>query len=466
MNPAKAGSIPPRVTEDTICALATPAGPGGIAVIRVSGPQSLAIADATFRGKHLPSQRPGHTILHGYLHEPSRKPSAADRMIDEVLVSIFRAPRSYTGEDMVEISSHGGPAVADAILHLLAGQGARPSLPGEFTRRAVMNGKLDLTQAEAVLDLAEARSDAARARAIRQLTGVFSRHILELEKELQSLQSRLAAHLELGDELPAGETRKLNQALGRNADRLAATLRHAEAGPLLRQGALVAIVGRPNVGKSSLFNRLVGEERAIVTPTPGTTRDAIEAAVELKGIVVRLVDTAGWRTRAGRIEALGAARAKHYAQRADALMVVIDSSRPPTEMDAQIIRATEGKRRILVFNKSDCKPPALNHGLPSVNGTPCVRVSARSGQGIAALRTAVGRLFADVTRDTGFTANRRHIESLRRAHAALEAARKAPALDVRGSEVAAAIAALEEMLGQRTSEQVLDRVFSEFCIGK
>ena len=457
---------------DTVCALATPPGTGAIAVIRVSGPEALAIADRVFRGKRSLARSPGYSILHGHLQVPANgngrqaaRPEAGP--VDEVLVSVFRAPHSYTGEDMVEISSHGGVAAPDAVMQLLAECGARPAAPGEFTRRAVLNGKLDLIQAEAVLDIIQASDRAARERAVRQLTGVFSHRIEDLRSELASLQARLTVLLEFGEELPSGASRAVDRQLRRASQQLSGLLEQAESGPRLRRGALVAIVGRPNVGKSSLFNRLVGEERAIVTPIPGTTRDAIEASVELDGHVLRLVDTAGWRARAGHIEALGAARARHCADRADALLLVLDASRPLTDDDRQLAAATAAKRRILVLNKTDL--PACRAEPPdgfAGDQAPRIRVSARTGQGIARLRRTISRVSGREDGRSDFTANRRHIENLRQARQAIRAAAASSALDVRIAETGAAAGALDELLGRRSSEQVLDQVFREFCVGK
>jgi tRNA modification GTPase len=432
-------------------------------VVRVSGPDALHIADLVFRGKPKPSTRPGHTISHGWIADPD-----SGRTVDEVLLSVFRRPRSYTGEDMVEVSGHGGPAVTDAVLSLLIRNGARPAAPGEFTRRAVLNGKLDLAQAEAVLDLVQARSTIARERAVRQLSGIFSNRIEEIEKDLRAVQTRLTGLIEFGEELPAGSAlHDVDLRLKRISEQLAEVCDKAETGPILRQGALVAIVGAPNAGKSSLFNRLVGEDRAIVTDTPGTTRDAIEAGLDLKGLPVRLVDTAGWRAHAGRIEAIGAARARHYAQRADALLLVLDSSKPLSAIDEQIVAATEDKRRIMVFNKADLKPPAVDYPRPSPNGTRHVRISAKTGLGLSRLKDAVVRLFTSSNESEGdFIATRRQIEGLRRAQAAIETARASSILDVRMSETDNAMTALEELLGRLTSEQVLDAVFSQFCVGK
>ena len=445
---------------DTITALATPPGCGGIAVIRVSGPDSLQLADRLFRGRVRPSRRPGYTIAHGFLTNPATRET-----IDEVLISIFRHPRSYTGEDMVEISCHGGTAVSGAALDVLTAQGARLALPGEFTRRAVLNGKLNLTQAEAVRELVQARTDFARGRAIRQLAGALSDRVARLGTALDQVQSRLVALLEFGEELPATGLAPALRDLARVRRQLGVLLEQSRSSSLLRQGALVVIVGKPNVGKSSLFNRLAGEERAIVTEIPGTTRDCLEAELNLGGLPVRLVDTAGWRTRAGRIEALGRARAQHYAERADALLVILDSSRPLSREDEAVLDATTGQRRLLVMSKADLAT-RVRRPSPATHRASCLRVSAKTGLGIKTLTAWLRRQFLRPQAQADFVAGPRHVASLRRADAALANAQAGGSLDIRVQEVARARSALDELLGVRTSEAVLDEIFQEFCVGK
>jgi tRNA modification GTPase len=447
---------------------------------------------------------PGYTIAHGYItQEPRNQGTKEPRnqgpslessnprilesspgILDEVLVSVFRAPHSYTGEDMTEISCHGGAAAGAAIIRLLLAAGrTRPARPGEFTRRAVMNGKLDLAQAEAIPDLVRAPSEKARQQAAAQLLGTFSRRIDELRGNLLAVQTDLTATLEFGDDLPAASRRRTDgrlRAARRQLDRL---VKQAEAGPLLRQGALVVIVGKPNVGKSSLFNRLLDEDRAIVTPLPGTTRDALEANLSLGGIVIRLVDTAGWRTRTGRIEAIGKARARHYAERADALLAVLDGSRPLTPEDRDVLAAVSDRRSITVLNKTDLEAKSKVKGQKSKPGAVCnmqsaicnlqspgtapwVRVSCRTGIGIPQLRSRLARLFTGRMPDADFIANQRHLDGLRRAARSVDRAARHDVLDVRVQELGSALEALHELTGRITSNEILDQVFSQFCVGK
>jgi tRNA modification GTPase len=452
--------VPDRAT---IIAQATPPGEGGIAVIRVSGPDAIALTTPFFSGKRSLARVPGYTIAHGYISDP-RIPS----VLDEVLVSVFRAPHSYTGEDMVEISCHGGVAASSAIIRLLLATGKmRPAERGEFTRRAVLNGKLDLAQAEAIPDLVRAPSEMARQKAAAQLFGAFSRRIDELRGNLLAVQTDLTAALEFGDDLPTGSLRRIDARLRAARQQLDRLVEQAESGPLLRQGALVVIVGKPNVGKSSLFNCLLEQDRAIVTPLPGTTRDALEANLSLGGIVIRLVDTAGWRTRTGRIEAIGKAKARHYADRADALLAVLDSSRPLTGEDKDVLAAAAGRRSITVLNKTDLVPPTAKRIPPTAGRLPpCVRVSCRTGAGIPSLRSTLARLFTGHMPDADFIANQRHLDGLRRAARAVDNAARHKVLDVRVQELGSALEALHELTGRVTSDEILDQVFSQFCIGK
>ena len=447
----------------TIIAQATPPGEGGIAVIRVSGPDAILLSDRFFAGKRSLARIPGYTIAHGYISDP-RIPS----VLDEVLVSVFRAPHSYTGEDMTEISCHGGAAAGSAIIRLLLATGKmRPAQPGEFTRRAVLNGKLDLAQAEAIPDLVRAPSEMARQKAAAQLFGAFSRRIDELRGNLLAVQTDLTAALEFADDLPAGNQRRIDARLRAARRQLNRLVEQAESGPLLRQGALVVIVGKPNVGKSSLFNCLLEQDRAIVTPLPGTTRDALEANLNVGGIIVRLVDTAGWRARTGHIEAIGKAKAKHYADRADALLAVLDSSRSLTREDEDVLAATDGRRAITVLNKTDIVPHRASR-LPVAADRlqPCVHVSCRTGAGIPRLRLVLARLFTGHRPDADFIANQRHVDGLRRAARAVDNAARHSALDTRVQELGSALEALHELLGRVTSDEILDQVFSQFCIGK
>lgn len=447
-----------RILSDTIAARATPTGIGGIAVIRVSGPQALAVADRLFQGARRPSAMKGYSLAHGFIRDP-----ASGELVDEVLLAVFRAPRSYTGEDMIEIAGHGGAACCQAVLSLLLHSGVRMAQPGEFTRRALLNGRIDLNQAEAIRELAEAETEATRRRALRQLLGNFSRRIDTLRNSLMTLIADLTARAEFGEEVPVS-TLQLNRRLWRLCKQLTDLVTEAETSRLVRDGALVVIVGRTNVGKSSLFNRLLDEERAIVTDIPGTTRDCIEARLRLGDFVIRLVDTAGWHTRPGRIEALSRLRAQEYVSRADLLIVVLDRSSQLKREDNHILGATRQRRRIIILNKCDL-PNRLQLSRCDLTA-PVLFVSARNGTGIARLRQLLRRSVLTGSYNGDFIATERTSTALRRAAEACQLAATSKNLDVRLLELTNAARALEELAGKITTDEILDAVFSRFCVGK
>ena len=309
--------------EDTIAAISTPLGAGGIAIVRLSGPRALAVADALFcatRGR--PSEFATHTVHHGTIRHDGD-------LLDEVLLTVMRAPHSYTTEDVVEISCHGGHLTARCILARCLEQGARLAEPGEFTRRAFLNGRIDLTQAEAVMDLIRAKTGRAHLAAANALEGHLARRIEELRDRLISVLAQAEAHIDFPDEDITPDTREKLlaelEAVGEQIKRLLAT---AHEGRVLREGISVAIIGRPNVGKSSLMNALLGQDRCIVTPVPGTTRDVLEEIANIRGIPVRLTDTAGIRKARGHVEAIGVGRARKTLDSSDLILHVLDISRP------------------------------------------------------------------------------------------------------------------------------------------
>lgn len=464
-------------THDTIAALATAPGAAGLAVVRVSGPRAIAIASRVFRGRATLDAAPGHTLHHGWIEDGGAR-------VDEVVVALFRAPRSYTREDVVEISCHGGRLPAGRVLDALRAAGARAAAPGEFTLRAFLHGRLDLAQAEAVADVIAAESRAAHEMALSQLAGTLSRQLAALAEALRDALAEVEARVDFaedvgGVEVPAHVVRAIRDG-SRALDGLLAGAPWARA---VREGVKVPIVGRPNAGKSSLFNALLGEERAIVTPEPGTTRDRVSETVELEGVRVTLSDTAGLRESAGAVESLGIARTREVITEAAALIWVVDGSAPLDDAD-RAIAATLPARTVVALNKSD-RPSLLEAAevrrVPQPAGAgnlepemeepwPVVRVSATRGDGLDALRSALlaalgGRPGADLTAAAG---NARHTEALGRARAAL--ARAADATDAPGEIVAVelreALAAIGEVTGQGVGEDLLDRIFGRFCVGK
>ena len=454
--------------DDTIAAIATPLGEGGLAVLRLSGTEALAIADRCFKPRGAASRKPTeattHTLHYGKI--------VCDRRdIDEVLLAVLRAPRTYTREDTVEITCHGGLLAARAVFDTLLAAGARSAGPGEFTRRAFINGRLDLAQAEAVADLIHARTDLALAAANEQLAGKLSRRINQLRDDLVHILAHVEAHIDFPDEdiapdTMAGLLQRLEQALG-FIDELLAT---ADEGRILRRGIRAAIVGRPNAGKSSLLNQLLGHDRAIVTATAGTTRDTIEETANVRGIPVVLIDTAGLREAGDAIEAEGVRRSHASIDQAELILHVLDASEAFTGEDPKYLEAFAGKKRILVANKSD-RPRAL--ALPPGNGAPVINTCCLDGAGIEPLKDAIraavwsGDIRADML---PVMINARHQDALRRAREGVEkslgALRAGATLELAAMDLRIAANAVGEIVGKTSTEDLLDSIFSQFCIGK
>ena len=438
-------------TEDTLVAIATPPGRGGIGVVRISGPSACGVAERliTHRGD-LEPRRATFT----------RFCSAGLQARDHIVATYFPAPHSYTGEDVVELSAHGSPVVLRAIVEAAVSAGARLAEPGEFTLRAFLNGRIDLTQAEAVADLIDAVTPLQARAAFDQLEGTLTRTIAGVDAALFDLIARLEASVDFPEEgYHFVEPGALAAAIDGIAQRIDALLADARRGRLVREGLQVAIVGRPNVGKSSLFNALVGASRAIVTDVPGTTRDLVTETIDLEGLRVTLVDTAGLRETADCVEAEGVARARQAVDVADLTLVVVDEDQPSAVPAGNLSRT----KNLVVQNKSDLGRPA--RGIP---------VSAATGAGLDDLRAAMASaLDAEPTRDRPAITNVRHIALVRRANEALQRARGAAAADGGAmseefvlADLQDARTALEEISGRRATDELLAHIFSRFCIGK
>lgn len=449
--------------SDTIAALATAPGRGGLAVIRVSGPGALGAADAVFRGARRLAAVPSHTLHHG------RAVAAGGVTLDEVVAAVFRAPRSYTREDVVELSCHGGAIPAARILEALHAAGARRAGPGEFTFRAFLNGRLDLAQAEAVADLIAAETRAAQTLALSQLAGALSfrleRVAARLRRGLAEVEARVDFAEDVGGvEVPARVVESLRGAV-RRLDVLLAGAAWARA---VREGVRVPIVGRPNAGKSSLFNALLGEERAIVTPEPGTTRDRVSEAIELAGVRVTLSDTAGLRDAGEPVEALGIARTREALRGAALVLWVVDGAAPPDPAERAIAADLPG-RVVVALNKSDLGCAATPAALGARAEWRAVAVSARTGAGVPELRDAmVAALGGGGGAVAAAAANPRHVEALERARAALSraiAAGGGPG-ELVALELRLALGAIGEVTGRGVGEDLLDRIFARFCVGK
>lgn len=450
---------------DTIVAVATAPGSGGIGVVRLSGPGALAVAARLLvpPGGMSVTELAPRVLTRAVLR-------AADDLRDDVLAAVFPAPHSYTGEDVVEIHAHGSPVILDATVRAACVAGARVADPGEFTHRAFLNGRMDLAQAEAVADVINARTSAAARCAGRQLAGGLSSRIETARDALLHLLAEMEAGLDFAEdelELPSNDEYKARvEALRADVDALLAT---AAAGRLLHDGATVALVGRPNVGKSSLFNALLERERAIVTAEPGTTRDTVEGEIDLDGAPVRLVDTAGLRETTSEAEAQGIARSRAAAAAADVILWVVDRSEPLSEADA-VCDPAHHERTILVYNKVDLPAVAQD---AAVDVAATVEVSAKTGAGVGALHAALKarlNLNGALGDETPVIVRARHAEELERARRALDAAAGSldagVTLDCVAVDVREAMDALGAIVGAHTTEDVLNHIFGEFCIGK
>ena len=447
--------------SDTIVAVATPPGHGGIGVVRISGPEALSIA-ARLAARDVPFT-PRHATLARIHH--------GGAPLDRAVITAFPGPHSYTGEDVAEISAHGSPVLLTAIVRAATALGARVAAPGEFTFRAYLNGRVDLVQAEAVQDLVEAVTPLQARAAFDQLEGTLTREIAELDRSLFDLCLRLEASLDFPAEgYHFIEGPQAASDIDRLAARIDLLLADAARGRLIREGAHVVLAGRPNSGKSSLFNRLAGAARAIVTDVPGTTRDLVSERIDLAGIPATLVDTAGIRTSpADAIEAEGIARASAARAVAGAVVVVLDGSAPLTEEDRELLVETAGAPRVVVANKADLGRAweEADAGAGAI-----VRASALTGSGLDAVRAAIGSALQarEPRHDVPAVTNLRHAALLREAREALRRAGAAAGAQAPEEFVLAdlneARAALEAITGQRTPEAVLEAIFSSFCIGK
>ena len=456
--------------NDTIAAIATPLGEGGLAVVRVSGAQAFAVADKSFQpaGKSSlkPSAAPTHTIQYGKIVRD-------EKVIDEVLLAVLRAPRTFTREDTGEISCHGGILPAKLVLDTLLANGARLAEPGEFTKRAFLNGRLDLAQAEAVADLIHSRTELALAAANEQLAGKLSQRINELRDEMMKTLAHVEAHIDFPEEDISPDTKEqLLQRLEKAVAFMDELLRTANEGQVLRHGIRAAIVGRPNAGKSSLLNQLLGRDRAIVSPIAGTTRDTIEETANIRGLPVIFIDTAGLREARDEIEVEGIRRSRESLASAEFILHVLDASEPLTAADEIYLNEFAGKKRIFVLNKIDL-PNKLELPERVTRHSSLVTVSCVSGQGIEALKNAVkemvwsGEIRAEMLQ---VMINSRHQDALNRARVSaqttLEALRADLPLELVALDLHIAVNAVGEIVGKTTTEDLLDSIFSQFCLGK
>ena len=453
---------------DTIAAIATALVPSAIGIIRLSGPDSIAVLDQVFTPAHgAPmAERPDRLLVYGALHDRS------GAVIDHCLATVSRAPRSYTGEDTAELQCHGSPTALTMGLEALFAAGARQAKAGEFTRRAFLAGKLDLTRTEAVADLIHAESPAAVRQAAGQLGGALEQTVAEIYDHLTDLMAHFHAVLDYPDEdIEPFEAAEISAALteaGRKLNALSASYRRGRA---LVEGIPCAIIGRPNAGKSTLFNALLGYDRAIVTPIAGTTRDTVEERLNLGGILLRLIDTAGLRDTDDQVERLGVERSRAALTQAELVLAVVDSRSALSSEDEEILRlALSAPHCVIIENKADL--PGETHPLPIPEGTPVVRLSALTGDGVDVLELAIAALFPEDTglRPGSLLTNARQAEAADRARQSVERAAQALSLglspDAVLSDVEEALEALGELTGRSVREDVTARIFERFCVGK
>lgn len=456
--------------EDTIAAVATAMAPSGIGIVRISGPEAVAVADRLYRGKKKEKRlenMKSHTIHYGWIVEQ-------EQVLDEVLVMLMRGPHSYTGEDTVEIDCHGGVLAVKRVLEAAVHAGARLAEPGEFTKRAFLNGRIDLSQAEAVMDVISAKSEYALQSSVSQLQGSVSRAVKEIREkllyEIAFIESALddPEHVSLD-----GYPERLKEIVRKEKGRIEKLLKSADDGKLLQEGIKTVILGKPNAGKSSLLNLLVGEEKAIVTEIAGTTRDVLEEQITLGGISLRMLDTAGIRSTADKVEQIGVERAKEHAKNADLILYVVDASVPLDENDAQIMELLRGRKTILLLNKSDLQTVISAEELTERVNAPVLNISAREETGLEELETMIKEMFfqGEISfNDEVYITNLRQkqalkdaLESLKLVENSIEAGMPEDFFSI---DLMNAYERLGSMIGESVGEDLVNEIFSKFCTGK
>ncbi|MCY7207850.1 tRNA uridine-5-carboxymethylaminomethyl(34) synthesis GTPase MnmE [Streptococcus dysgalactiae] len=451
---------------DTITAISTPLGEGAIGIVRLSGTDALAIAQSVFKGKNL-EQVASHTINYGHIIDPK-----TGTIIDEVMVSVMLAPKTFTRENVVEINTHGGIAVTNEILQLLIRQGARMADPGEFTKRAFLNGRVDLTQAEAVMDIIRAKTDKAMTIAVKQLDGSLSQLINDTRQEILNTLAQVEVNIDYPeyDDVEEMTTALLREKTQEFQSLLENLLRTAKRGKILREGLSTAIIGRPNVGKSSLLNNLLREDKAIVTDIAGTTRDVIEEYVNIKGVPLKLVDTAGIRETDDLVEQIGVERSKKALQEADLVLLVLNASEKLTDQDRALLNLSQDSNRIILLNKTDLEQKIELEQLPD----DYIPISVLTNQNINLIEDRINQLFFDnaglVEQDATYLSNARHISLIEKAVQSLEAVNDGLALgmpvDLLQVDLTRTWEILGEITGAAAPDELITQLFSQFCLGK
>ena len=459
--------------HDTIAAIATARGEAGIGIVRVSGPLALPIAAELFRSprKVPPTQLPTHTLTYGHVVDTS----ASEAVIDEVLLGVMRAPKTYTGEDIVEFNCHGGIVPLTAVLDRVVKSGARIAEPGEFTKRAFLNGKLDLAQAEAVAELIASKTDLSRKIAIEALAGKLSDIVNALNDQLADLLAEVEASIDFPEEdLDFMKVETQLETARSVQNELTILLETATDGRLITEGVNVAILGKPNVGKSSLLNALLGTTRAIVTDIPGTTRDTIEEMINISGIPLKLIDTAGIRSTEDRVEQQGVERSKAALDSAEMLLLMFDASQPLNDADHELLQVAQASKAILILNKVDL--PVVTSSAALLTHCPKKRIvetAIPNGKGLDRLKATVCEELLSgefVIGESPIVTNARHQEALRRANEALnyviESLENGMPPELVAVDLHISLDGLGDIVGKTTTEDILDRIFAQFCVGK
>lgn len=455
--------------DDIIAAISTPIGTGGIGIVRMSGAGCITLADTLFLGQKRLAEKPSHTLSYGKIID------SAGEIIDEVLVSIMKAPQTYTKEDIVEINCHGGPFVTRRILEALLEAGARLAEPGEFTKRSFLNGRIDLTQAEAVIDLIHSKTELSRQAAVGQLEGRLKKAVREMREEILDMTAAIEAAIDYPDYDIEAETYSSMEAGTRSLlERAEKLLENADRGKIIREGIQTVIIGKPNVGKSSLLNWLLEEDRAIVTDIPGTTRDTVEEYLNIGGIPVKIVDTAGIRETEDTAERIGVEKSRAYADTADLVIFMLDASRPLEEEDKEILSFIRGKKAVVLLNKTDLEQRLPLAELETlIPGKQILPISVKRNEGFEQLMDTLKEMFLEgdgASCQSGLFINTRHKDALLRAKTALEHCMETiqdrMPEDFISMDLQDANLALGEITGDTSDEEIIDRIFTKFCLGK
>lgn len=455
---------------DTIAAISTPPGEGGISIVRVSGNTALDVAEKIFKGKDLHTVK-SHTINYGHIVNPKTK-----HTVDEVMVSVMLAPKTYTCEDVVEINCHGGIVPTNDILQLLLSNGARMAKPGEFTERAFLNGRVDLSQAEAVMDLIRAKTDRSMKVALNQLDGDLSHLIKNLRQDILDVLAQVEVNIDYPeyDDVETMTSKLLREKAVEVKAQIKQLLQTAQEGKILRDGLATAIVGHPNVGKSSLLNRMLHEDKAIVTDVAGTTRDVLEEYVNVRGVPLKLVDTAGIRETNDKVEKIGVERSRKAIKTADLVLLVLDSSNPLSDEDRQLIKVTDEAKRIIILNKTDLPMQLDTDELFNlVPEDQVIRTSATEGVGLDDLKEKISKLFfggIERNQNSVIVTNARHIGLLNQAEEALDSVlqglKDGMPVDLVQIDMTRCWEFLGEITGDSYQDELLDQLFGQFCLGK